>query len=103
MQMTASGLDHVLAKAYQPEYGARPLRRYLEKHVTTEISRLLIAGDLDHDAVLLIEATPPHDGDWANTNLIFRVQQGSTPTKMEIDTNGNSAPPAFRPSPRRRS
>jgi ATP-dependent Clp protease ATP-binding subunit ClpB len=42
----------VLDVAYDPVYGARPLARYLEKHIVTELSIMLIKGDLqDHDTV----------------------------------------------------
>jgi ATP-dependent Clp protease ATP-binding subunit ClpB len=42
----------VLEVAYDPVYGARPLARYLEKHIVTELSILLIKGELqDHDTV----------------------------------------------------
>jgi ATP-dependent Clp protease ATP-binding subunit ClpB len=42
----------VLETAYDPVYGARPLARYLEKHIVTQLSIMLIKGDLqDHDIV----------------------------------------------------
>lgn len=42
----------VLQVAYDPVYGARPLARYLEKHIVTDLSIMLIKGDLhDHDTV----------------------------------------------------
>merc|ERR1712178_559742 len=48
MQMTLSdaAIDHALSEAYDPELGARPLRRYLEKHIVSAISRRIIAGEL---------------------------------------------------------
>jgi len=83
-------LDHVLAKAYQPEYGARPLRRYLEKHVTTNVSRMLISGELDSDALLVIDSTPPVDGDYDATQLRFKVKESLPTTSMDVD-NGTSS------------
>jgi len=44
----------ILAKAYNPAYGARPLRRYIEKVVGTTISKLIIAGTLTEGMVLEI-------------------------------------------------
>ena len=32
--------------AYDIRFGARPLRRWLEQHVVTELSRLVVAGEL---------------------------------------------------------
>merc|ERR1711975_210061 len=48
MQMTLSNaaIDHALSEAYDPELGARPLRRYLEKHVVSALSKCIVAGEL---------------------------------------------------------
>lgn len=44
----------VLEKGYDAAYGARPLKRYLEKNIVTEISRLIISGQLqDHGRVVV--------------------------------------------------
>ena len=42
----------ILAEGYQPAFGARPLRRYIEKNVVSAISRMLLAGELvEHSTV----------------------------------------------------
>merc|ERR1712232_387189 len=46
MTITDAAVDHVLREAYDPELGARPLRRYLEKHVVSALSRQIVAGNL---------------------------------------------------------
>jgi len=46
MTITDAAIDHVLTEAYDPELGARPLRRYLEKHVVSALSRQVVAGNL---------------------------------------------------------
>eukprot|EP00624_Nannochloropsis_granulata_P006105 evm.model.NODE_44291_length_6896_cov_28.852379.2 len=104
IHLSEDGLDHVLAKAYVPEYGARPIRRYLEKTITTQVSRLLIAGTLDRDQTLEISAQKPEGGTWADSELAFNVTPRSgAGASMEVDNGGsaNMAPPMFRPSPGR--
>eukprot|EP00953_Heterococcus_sp_UTEX-ZZ885_P012696 7271-Heterococcus_DN1.PRE.1 len=39
-------VDAVLTAAYKPEFGARPLKRHLEKHITTQVSKLIISGSV---------------------------------------------------------
>lgn len=39
----------IIERAYDPAFGARPLRRYLQTHVETPLARLLIAGDVTDD------------------------------------------------------
>lgn len=46
LHMTDEAVDVILDRAYSPEYGARPIRRYLEKNVGTALSKVLIAEDL---------------------------------------------------------
>ncbi|KAL0485064.1 hypothetical protein AKO1_011831 [Acrasis kona] len=42
----------ILDQAYDPSYGARPLARYLERFIVTDLSIMLIKGELnDHDTV----------------------------------------------------
>ncbi|KCV68028.1 hypothetical protein H696_05496 [Fonticula alba] len=53
-----SACDLVLAEAYDPAYGARPLRRYIEKNLVTELSRQLVAGVLHNDQRVAVAAEP---------------------------------------------
>jgi len=46
LKITERAQDFVLKEAYDPAYGARPLRRYLEKHIVTRLSYLKIKGKL---------------------------------------------------------
>jgi len=38
--------DFIAKAAYDPVYGARPLRRYLQHNIETPLARKLIAGEL---------------------------------------------------------
>ena len=44
-------------EAYDPRYGARPLRRWLEHQVVTELSRLVVSGSLQEGGTVAIDAT----------------------------------------------
>jgi ATP-dependent Clp protease ATP-binding subunit ClpB len=49
---TDAALDQVLRESYNPSYGARPMRRYIDKHLATDLARMAIAGTLlDHSEV----------------------------------------------------
>ncbi len=37
------------AKSYNPMFGARPMKRYLQKYVETELGRALLKGDVVDD------------------------------------------------------
>jgi ATP-dependent Clp protease ATP-binding subunit ClpB len=52
--LTDEASDRVLKEAYDPLYGARPLKRYLERQITNGLSHRIIAGDLiDGSRVIL--------------------------------------------------
>ena len=43
---TEAVVDFVLNKAYAPDYGARPLKRFIQKSVETFIAEQLVRGDI---------------------------------------------------------
>ncbi|KAK4776694.1 hypothetical protein SAY86_005382 [Trapa natans] len=68
LAVTDAALDHVLAESYDPVYGARPIRRWLEKKVVTELSKMLIRGEIDENSTVSIDAAPSGD------TLAYRVE-----------------------------
>lgn len=54
LEISPQGADFILAEAYDPVYGARPIRRYLERNVSTKLSRMLLSGELTgHQKVVI--------------------------------------------------
>ncbi|KAL6048524.1 Double Clp-N motif domain-containing protein [Balamuthia mandrillaris] len=86
IEMTAPAVEAVLNAAYDPLYGARPLRRYLEKHIVTGISRMIVAGELKEDSTVLIEAKK--DG---SEGLSFRVMEGGGSASGTGETGGEAS------------
>ncbi|ORX64071.1 ClpB protein, partial [Basidiobolus meristosporus CBS 931.73] len=52
--MSDAASDLVLRLSYDPTYGARPVRRFLEKHLVTQLSRALLSGQLLEHAIVHI-------------------------------------------------
>jgi len=46
IKLDDKAVELILKDAYNPIYGARPLKRYLEKNIITEMSKLIIKGQL---------------------------------------------------------
>ena len=55
LEVTDSAKDFLIAGGYDPMYGARPLRRYLQQAVETLLARHIIANDLAPDTVLTVD------------------------------------------------
>merc|ERR1712137_949319 len=56
-----SGAQAVLDASYDPNYGARPVERYLEGSVVTKLGRMLIAGELKNGTVVHVEGSTFED------------------------------------------
>jgi ATP-dependent Clp protease ATP-binding subunit ClpB len=54
LRMDSAGLKYVTAQAYHPSYGARPLKRYLEKNITTALSKELLMGQLQPETTVTL-------------------------------------------------
>ena len=55
VQLTEAAKASVADGAYDPAYGARPLKRYLQKNVTTLVARLILEGNLQPDDVITVD------------------------------------------------
>nr|CAD1824143.1 unnamed protein product [Ananas comosus var. bracteatus] len=58
LAVTDAALDVVLSESYDPVYGARPIRRWLEKRVVTQLSKMLIREEIDENSTVYIDASP---------------------------------------------
>ena len=45
--LSDSAKQHVINEAYDPVYGARPLKRYLQKHVETLVARMILSDEVN--------------------------------------------------------
>jgi len=53
--LTDAAREHVAQAGFDPVYGARPLKRFLQHELETRIGRALIAGDVGDGAVLTVD------------------------------------------------
>jgi ATP-dependent Clp protease ATP-binding subunit ClpB len=55
IELTDVAKDFVVEGGYEPMYGARPLKRYLQKHVETLAARLILEGNVGRGSVIVID------------------------------------------------
>ena len=55
VELTDAAKDFVVEGGYDPMYGARPLKRYLQKNVETLAARLILAGNVGRGDTILID------------------------------------------------
>ena len=56
IELTEAAKDCIVEGGYDPMYGARPLKRYLQKNVETLAARLILAGNVGREDTILIDA-----------------------------------------------
>lgn len=61
VELTESAKDFVTERGYDPAYGARPLRRYLQKHVETLAARIILEGNISEGQSIIIDTSKDND------------------------------------------
>ena len=60
LRMTDAALNAAVRQSWEPSYGARPLRRWLEHNIITDLSRMLISGELSENSLVTVDAPASH-------------------------------------------
>merc|ERR1712226_20763 len=61
--LESSGAKAILEASYDSRYGARTVERHLEATVVTQLSKMLISGEISSGSVVRIEASGGTDGE----------------------------------------
>ena len=55
LQFTDYALDYLVQRGFDPQYGARPLKRVIQKDIINMLSRKIIGGEIDKATPVLID------------------------------------------------
>ena len=69
INITEQAIDWLSELGYDPQFGARPLKRVIQKKVMNELSKKILMGEVKKDQPIEIDAV--------NKQIIFRVQPSS--------------------------
>lgn len=53
---TDRALDYIVNEAYDPAYGARPLKRFVQKDIETSLSKMILANKVPENSIVTIDA-----------------------------------------------
>jgi ATP-dependent Clp protease ATP-binding subunit ClpB len=65
LKVTDEALNYISKIGYEPEYGARPLKRVIQKFVLNELSKEILAGNIQKNSKILIDFE-------RNQNIVFK-------------------------------
>ncbi|WP_121965104.1 ATP-dependent chaperone ClpB [Myroides sp. N17-2] len=66
MEATAEAKEFLANKGYDPEFGARPVKRVVQKEVLNRLSKEILSGNVKADSIILLDSF--------NNELVFRNQ-----------------------------
>jgi ATP-dependent Clp protease ATP-binding subunit ClpB len=66
LDATPEAIDYLSKKGYDPDFGARPVKRVIQKEVMNELSKQILSGKVTTDSIILLDS---FDGE-----LVFRNQ-----------------------------
>jgi len=55
VELTEAAKEFITEHGYDPSYGARPLRRYLQKHVETLAARIILQGEIHQGQSIVVD------------------------------------------------
>ncbi|MCC8168623.1 MAG: ATP-dependent chaperone ClpB [Clostridiales bacterium] len=58
VELTPEARQYIIDNGYDPVYGARPLKRFLQKHVETLSAKLILGGEVGEGATITISCGP---------------------------------------------
>jgi ATP-dependent Clp protease ATP-binding subunit ClpB len=60
LKFTADALHYLSEKGYDPQFGARPVKRIIQKEVLNELSRYILSGKIDKSSPVVLDAFEGH-------------------------------------------
>ena len=67
LDATPEAIAYLAQKGYDPQYGARPVKRVIQREVLNELSKEILAGKITTDSIILLDSF--------NDALVFRNQE----------------------------
>ncbi|PJR03085.1 ATP-dependent chaperone ClpB [Avrilella dinanensis] len=67
MDATPEAVDYLARKGYDPHFGARPVKRVIQKEVLNELSKQILSGEVKTDSIILLDS-------FNGEGLVFRNQ-----------------------------
>lgn len=56
MDATSEAIDYLAFKGYEPEFGARPVKRVVQREVLNELSKEILAGKITTDSIIILDS-----------------------------------------------
>ena len=95
-EFTPDAVDWLSQRGFQPEYGARPLRRTIQREIEDSLSEKILFGELRPGQIVIVDA----DGEGPTAKFTFtgvakpESVPDAPPAEIESASSGESTPQA---------
>ena len=55
LQFSDYAIDYLAENGFDPQFGARPLKRLIQKEIVNPLSKKILAGEIDHNTPVLVD------------------------------------------------
>ena len=56
IEFTDKALDYIVNEAYDPAYGARPLKRFVQKDIETNLSKMILSNEVPENSTVMLDS-----------------------------------------------
>lgn len=71
LDATEEAISYLAERGYDPQYGARPVKRVIQREVLNQLSKEILAGNITTESIILLDAF--------DNKLVFRNQTSEGP------------------------
>ena len=82
IELSDAAADWLVEKGYDPQFGARPMRRTLQRFVESPMSKKLLRGEFQHGDTVLVVVAP--DPDNPGQQILDFERQAAEPIAVEL-------------------
>jgi ATP-dependent Clp protease ATP-binding subunit ClpB len=72
LQFSEYALDYLAENGFDPQFGARPLKRLIQKEIVNQLSKRILAGDIDKNHPVLVDV---FDGTVVFRNELYQPER----------------------------
>jgi ATP-dependent Clp protease ATP-binding subunit ClpB len=88
LQLTEGAREYLAEAGYDPSYGARPLKRLIQKEIETPLGRLILKGEVNDGALVTVDKEPKAD---ALEFHVERISEGRQNEASEATAKASAA------------
>ena len=73
IDISEAAMDRLAKIGFDPQYGARPLKRVMQREILNELSRQILAGNIHKDSVIYIDMKNDVEFEFQNLEPVEEV------------------------------